>query len=153
MPKATLTHLLQLGFVASQFGGAADWSTASTGYLALILTDAGLWAEGEIGAAPYAAVSAGTRAFACIKKAELMWSSAELWTRRASFVDGNASVGLREGQYLERREYLAHADAAMAAARQAIADAQSALGQTPDIVGSAISVGCVEHGHFPLVTA
>lgn len=152
MPKATITDITNAGFRAEQFGSPADWLTASTGYVAVELARAGRWVEARIGATAYAAATAGTYLFDLLVQAETQLVASVLWRRRASYTDGNVVVGLQEGQYLERREYLAQADAAFAAAEQAISDALVESGAAAQIPGSGISVGHVETGRYDIAS-
>lgn len=106
MAKTTAAAIIAAGFAAEQFG--ADAVADFDAYLAPLIADAGTWAESAVGAAGYAAATSGI-ALLRLERAELCYCKAELWRRRAAVLDSNASGALQEGQYLERREYLAHA--------------------------------------------
>jgi hypothetical protein len=153
MSKATHQDIVDAGFRPEQFGKPADWSTATVGYVARLLAQCSRVAAQRIGEALYASIAADTLANDYLAKAEKYLAIEELWRRRAAFIDGAATVGNNGGQYLERREYLAHADSAKVAADQALADVQSLFGIEPDIPGSAVSVSVVEHGLYPPVAA
>lgn len=150
MSKAAITDIVNAGFRAEQFGNPADWATATTGYVAVELARAGRWAEARLGAAAYAAAVAGQYVFDLLVLAETHRTASALWRRRASFCDANISVGLQESQYMERREYLAHAAEADAAAEQAISDAIVENGGSVELPGTGISVGHVEVGAFSI---
>jgi hypothetical protein len=152
MPKATITDITNAGFRAEQFGSPADWLTASTGYVAVELARAGRWVEARIGATAYAAATAGTYLFDLLVQAETHKVASVFWRRRASYTDGNVLVGLQEGQYMERREYLKHAEDAEAAAEQALSDAIVEAGGTATLPGTGASFGHIETGRYPVAS-
>jgi hypothetical protein len=155
--KATAQDLIDEGFRATQFGAVAAFESD---YLPAALLPAELWARDSLGdaaydsATPIAATTALKYAAAQIRRAETMHAAATLWRRRAVAVDSNAVGGLTGFEAANRREYLGHADAAEALAREYLGDAASRLGvaladNTP---GSEISVGHVETGRFPVAS-
>lgn len=154
MPKATIQQLIDAGFTSQQFGSPADFTTATTGYLARVLLVASAWVSERLGAGIYAALVTTTdNAYVFAVQAEQYRAIAELWRRRAAFFDSAGRAGMQDTEYSERREYLAHAAEAQAMADAYLADAQSALALTPDIPGVGLSMLHVEHGAFPQVTA
>lgn len=147
MSKASAQDLIDAGFRAAQFGTPADFSV----YLAPLLADATVWVTDAIGSATYAAANDGIVALR-IKRAEICYVKAELWRRRASFIDGNAQSALEgsAGMYLDRREYLAHATEADACAQFNV-DLINNGGDT-QAIGSGVAMGYAETGPF-VVTA
>ena len=145
MAKVTLQQIIDAGFNALQFGTPADWGVASTGYVARLIAEAEAWLTAQVGASTYA-ITTGFIGYALVQ-AELCWCRAELWRRRASFIDANAQGALSDRSYLERREYLAHADAAMDCARDWLASAQSGA-IAPAGTGAVLVVA--ESGPFPV---
>lgn len=152
--KATPQDLVDEGFRATQFGVPAGFETD---FLPAALLPAELWARDALGDAAYdsatpAALTTPLKyAAAQIRRAETQHTAATLWRRRAAAVDSNAVGGLTGFEAANRREYLAHADAAEELARAYLGDAATRLGVLIDdnVPGSAISVGHVETGRFP----
>lgn len=141
--KATIQDVTDAGFRAAQFGTPADWETADTGYVARLLARASLWAQGEFGAAAYAAIATGTTQFEHLRSAELCWVSHHLWKRRAAFIDSNAASSLDRLAHADRKQYLEAAASAWECALSAIA---LAVGdRTP---GSAVVLTHVVSGPF-----
>lgn len=152
MAKATAQQLRDEGWRVEQFGGALD-ATGFTAYLTTVVTEAGRWAEHHIGTASYAGMAANSYVSDCVVRAELCFSAAKLWKRRASFFDAGVQQDLQSPAYAERREYLAHADQMMECANSALADALRAIGLPTDGLGadwSGMAVGAVETGPYPL---
>lgn len=145
MAKATAQHLKDAGFRPEQFGTPADFDA----YLAAILTDASTWVSDAVGDAVYAAATTGVTLLR-LKRAEICYTKAELWRRRAAFIDSNAQSGLEGGGgvYLERREFLAHAAEADTCAQYNV-DLVNTGGDAP-AVGSGVSMGYAETGPFPV---
>lgn len=150
MPKATVQDIKNDGWRSPQFGGGFADDAAFDAYLASVLAEAGNWASAAVGPAVYAALAAGWT-HDCIKRAELYHVAATLWKRRAVFADSAGTTSLQQGQYLERREYLTHAQQAMDCARAALGDALRALGIPADVLSDApaMSIGHVETGPWP----
>ena len=157
--KATTADLTAEGFRESQFGadaGAGSWA----GYLTAVLLRAECWARYKLGDAAYAsatsdaATSALLHAYHQIVIAETQYAASLLWERRTKFVDSGAAIGNQGLDYLNRREYIAHATAAMDAAEAALCEAALALGvEIGTIVdGSGVSVGHVETGRYPVAS-
>jgi hypothetical protein len=144
MAKVTIQQIEDAGFRAAQFGTPPDWSTAGTGYLARVIAAAEAWLVAEVGAETYA-VTAGFIGHA-LAQAELCWGKAELWKRRAAFLDANAQSSLDQRSYLERREYLAHGDAAMQCALDWLASARAG---TNTAAGGGYALAYIESGPFP----
>lgn len=149
-PKSTIQALQDEGFTADGFGSPADFDTAGTGYLARVLVLAGAWAAQRVGQAVYDATTAGY-AFQQLARAETLYASAVLWTRRIKFMDGAATAGLQADQYKVIQYLQKQADTAMQAAFDSVAEALRALGldaadATP---GSNLSTSTVETGRFP----
>lgn len=156
MPKAVIQDVLDEGFRPAQFGFADNATTGwndSDGYIDRVLSAAGRWTRDAIGLAAYDAVVDPSFAFDCLTRAEVCYSKTVLFKRRVAFLDSSGSVGMgaRDTQYLDRREMLAHADAAWDCAQAALADAIRATGGDPTtlIDGVGASVGHIETGGFP----
>lgn len=146
MPKVTIQDVTDAGFNAKQFGTPADWSTAGTGYVARLLADAETYVSDRVGSAAYAAAS-GAQALR-LKRAELCYAKAELWRRRAAFLDANAFTA-REGNPSaanERKSYLEHAMQAEECLLSNI-DLFTSEGDSTAL-GSGASLGSVETGPF-----
>jgi hypothetical protein len=97
MSKATVAHVVSLGFVAEQFGTPADFSV----YLQGPLDDVALRVRALVGASTYdAASSSGTDAqqlaFMRLKNAEMYLTAAELWRRIEIFERTRAVKGRGE---------------------------------------------------------
>lgn len=156
MAKATIQDVLDEGFRPAQFGLAdnatAGWNDAG-GYVDRVLQSAGRWARDALGADAYAAVVADTWPFDCLSRAEVCYCKTVLFKRRVAFLDssGSVSMGARDTQYVDRREMLAHADAAWQCAQDALAAAIRATGGDPAtlIDGVGASFGHIETGGFP----
>ena len=151
MPKATIQNVIDAGFRTAQFGTPADWSVAGSGYLARVLADAATTVEDRVGSAAYAAATSGAQ-FLRLARAELCWTKAELWRRRAAFLDSNAFTA-KEGNpsaAAERASYLKHAEAAEACYLSNIDLFET--GGDATALGSGASLGYVESGPFPRVT-
>jgi hypothetical protein len=115
MPKATIQYPLDHGFRAEQFGGPGDFETAGTGYLARVLQDAEALVRTNIGNLEYDAVTDDqSLAWLRLRRAEECAVRAELWSRRAAFIDGSSAQAMDKAAWQERREYLRSADAAAA---------------------------------------
>lgn len=148
MAKATIQNVKDEGFRPDQFSGL----TASfDAFLTDVVDEAGRWAEAMIGATLYAAQTAPSYAFDLIKRAELCYAVARLWKRRAGFFDASAHIGLESPEYLERREYLAHASGAYACALSVLGEAMRLLGLDPGVLSDvpAMATGMIETGRFP----
>lgn len=145
MPVAIITplDLTDAGFRAEQFGTPADWA-ANDGYLHRLIDRAEQWARGQLGAA-YDTIQAlpGTPQHERLRAAELCWASAELWNRRARFIDSNAVSSLERLVYLDRREFEAQSDRAMECARNAIAAIKG-----EGAWGTAAAVSIIETGPY-----
>lgn len=107
--KVTQQDIEDAGFRPAQFGTPDDWETADTGYIARLLKRAEVWARGRFGEAAYAALVAETVVYERVRSAELCWVSAQLWKRRAGFIDSNAASSMESLAYLDRREFEAQA--------------------------------------------
>lgn len=123
MPKVTVQQVKDAGFRAEQFGTSGAPSSTVTGanfdaYLAPVLADAETWASDIVGTAGYAAATGA--ALLRIRNAELCFVKAVLWRRRMAFVDSNTQSGLdgQSSEYLNRREFEAHARDADACAER-----------------------------------
>jgi hypothetical protein len=150
MPKATIQDVTDAGFRAEQFGTPADWATPATGYVARVLADAAVWVTDRVGATAYAAATAEAQPaqFLRLKRAELCAAKAELWRRRAAFLDANAFRAL-EGNpsaAAERTSYLAHAQAAEECMLNNLD--LFLTGGDATALGSGASIGHVESGPF-----
>lgn len=142
--KVTIANLKDCGFRKEQFGRSAD-AAGFDALLTEIVGEAGRWAEARIGASVYAAATTGVT-FDRLKLAEQYKASAELWRRRAAYIDGNATTGLEAAQYAERRQYFADAKSC-----DELADAWLAVAVSDnpaDVPGSALAVGLTETGLF-----
>jgi len=144
--KATIQDITDAGFRQEQFGTPDERENDSWagegGYLARVLVRASAWAAGRFGAG-YADVVAPSALFEHLRSAELCWVSAQLWKRRAGFIDSNAATSRDDMSYLNRREYEAQAERAMECAESYIC---LALGdRTP---GSAVVMTHVVSGPF-----
>lgn len=140
--KVSIQDIEDGGFRAEQFGTPLDWSEAGTGYLARVIERASAWARGRLGTAAYDAADAVTGEH--IRSAELCWVRAELWKRRAAFIDSNAASALDNLVHADRREFEAQAARAMECAEDNIA---LALGDG-SVAGSALAFVSVETGPY-----
>lgn len=114
MAKVTIQDVTDAGFRAEQFGTPSDFATQATGYIARIIVDAAIWVTAQVGSSVYAAATSGSIDELRLKRAELCYVKAELWRRRAAFLDANAFSAL-EGNpsaSAERSSYLKHASEA-----------------------------------------
>lgn len=150
--KATVADLQDEGFVDAQFGVPADFATPTTGYLARVLTSAGLWVEQKCGAAVYAAMPSGSYAEDCARKAEVQYASAELFRRRYSFVEGSAASASNKDQSMVLAELRKKAAEALQDATYWLGEACRAAGvdDAPLYDGSGLASGIVETGRYPL---
>lgn len=156
--KATAQDIVDEGFREELFGAPAGFFDT---WLPRLLLDAELWARLQIGDAAYdsAVVNAGTTplraAWSKLVQAEVHFAVSHIWRRRMVVVEANAVASLSGLEYLNRREYLAHSDDAMARAWAALREAGDHLGvAVPDAYeGSAIAVGHVETGRFPAASS
>jgi hypothetical protein len=148
MPKATIQNVKDEGFRTEQFGGIGATFDA---YLTPIVDEAGRWTEASLGASLYAAQTNPSRAFDLLKRAEVCYASATLWKRRAAFIDSGATHNMQAPQYLERREYLAHAQAAMDCATSSLSQVMGLLGVSTGALDGvpAFATGYIETGRFP----
>jgi len=151
MAKATVDNLRAEGWRKDQFGGDFALTSAFDDYLTSLLAEAGNWAAYRIGQPVYAALVIDYL-IDCVRRAELAYCAYRLWTRRASYSDSQAVGAFQDGQYLERREYLAHSTAAMAVAEAALAEVMRALGIDPaeQLGVPAFAIGHIETGPFTL---
>lgn len=150
MPQVTLQDVIDAGFKAEQFGTPSDWDTADTGYLARLIARAGIWAQGRLGDAAYAALVADTPEAEHVRTAELCWVRGHLWNRRAGFIDSNAVSALESLAYLDRREFEAQAARAFQCAEDNLVLVGAVL---PDPAGSAAAMTHVVTGPFARDTA
>lgn len=153
MPKVTIQDVTDAGFRALQFGTPVDWATPANGYLARVIADADIWISDRVGIAAYAAATLADQPaqFLRLKRAELCWVKAELWRRRAAFLDANAFSAL-EGNpsaSTERTSYLKHA---MEADECVLNNLELFYTDGDAIaVGSGASIGYVESGPYTRV--
>ena len=147
MAKVAIQQIIDAGFSSAQFGTPADWDVPATGYLARLIDDAAVWVAAKVGQPAYDAAVSGV-ALLRLTRAELCAAKAELWRRRAAFLDANAQSALdgANGEYLNRREYLSHANHADACA-QFWVDEFTSQGQAA-LEGSAVSLGHVVSGPY-----
>lgn len=148
MAKVAIQQIIDAGFSSTQFGTPADWDTPSTGYLARVIDEAALWAAAKVGQSAYDAAVDGVAKLR-LARAELCYVKAELWRRRAAFLDSNAQSALDggNGEYLNRREFLAHAEQADACAAFWIDEFTSA-GNGAALAGSGATLGYVATGPY-----
>lgn len=145
MGKVTIAQVTDDGFRAEQFGTPSDWATASTGYLARLIADAALWVARKIDSATYAAAS-GSLLYA-LRMAELCYCRAQLWKRRAAFLDSNAFTALEQGAAPERKQYLEQSEQAMQCALDWLASAEA--GGTDDVyTGTGAALVFTETGPY-----
>jgi hypothetical protein len=148
MAKATIQDITDAGFRAEQFGTPADWTTSGTGYLARLLTQAQTWVKGMVGADPYAAAASGSIAELRLRQAELCYAKAELWRRRAAFLDSNAFSAIEGNPSAarERESYLKQADSSDACAQFHI----DLFNNDGDVAasGSGVALGSAETGPY-----
>ena len=145
MAKVTIQDIKDAGFRAEQFGTPADWDVEPGGYLARLVSRAGIWASGRLGSAVYAAQAAGTPEYEYTRAAELCWVRGHLWNRRAGFIDSNAVSALDNLVHADRREFEAQAARAFECAEDNIA---FAAGTAPDFSGSAVALAYAVSGPF-----
>ena len=146
MAKVAIQDVTDAGFKPAQFGTPADWSTATTGYLARLIAEAEIYVSDRVGASDYAAATGAQ--LLRLKRAELCFVKAELWRRRAAFLDANAFTA-KEGNpsaASERRSYLEHA---MQAEECLLSNIDLFIsGGDSAALGSGASIGAVETGPF-----
>lgn len=153
MPKATILKLLDAGFRAEQFGTPPDFDTAGTGYLARVLEDSEALVRSNVGNLAYDSVQPDSAQIIRLRRAEECAARAELWARRAAFIDGSSVQAMDKAAWQERREYLRHADAA-AAECAAWLDAFLAGGESPgEAAVTGLSVGVAVSGPWPQAAA
>ena len=148
MAKATIQNVKDEGFRADQFSGLTATFDA---FLTEVVDEAGRWAAAMLGATAYAAQVAPSYGFDLVKRAEICFAASRLWKRRAGFFDANAHIGLESPEYIERREYLAHASGAYACALSVLGEAMRLLGLDPGVLSDvpAMATGMIETGRFP----
>jgi hypothetical protein len=153
-PKASVQDMKDEGFTASQFGSPADFDTATTGYLAKVLKSAGLWVEQKMGVATYAALPVGSYAEDCARQAEVGYATAELYRRRYTFVESNASSALAKDQAMVLTELRRRAAEALQTALYWLGEGMRASGVDDGAVydGSGLASGVVETGRYPSLT-
>lgn len=153
MGKASITDVVNDGWSTEGFGSPADWTTATTGYIALALADAATWCADRFGvdATAYNAISASTAVGVLLKRAELLYVAHLFWRRRARFFDSAATVQLIENKHLTIRQYSELSEQALVDAEQAISDALVANGEEAETPGSGLAVGYVQAGAFSAV--
>jgi hypothetical protein len=122
--KVSIQDIRDAGFRPEQFGSplgseADGWDTPG-GYLERLITRAEAWARGRYGAG-YDAVPAGSPTEEHLRAAELCWSSAQLWRRRAAYIDSNAASALENLIYRDRLAFEEQAANAMQCADEAMA--------------------------------
>src|SRR5690606_1921985 len=93
---------------------------AWTAYISRLLARVELWAKGRFGEG-YDTVPSTSPQHEHLRAAELCWASAQLWKRRAAFIDSNAASSLERMAYLDRREFEDQAARAMACAEEHMA--------------------------------
>lgn len=149
MPKVTIQDVTDAGFRAEQFGTPADWDTATlpaVSYLDRIIADAATYVADRVGADAYAA-AAGAQALR-LKRAELCWVKAELWRRRAAFLDSNAFSAL-EGNPSASTERKSYEAQALSAEECVLNNIDLFLsGGDSTALGSGAAMGHVESGPF-----
>ncbi len=148
MAKATIQNVKDEGFRADQFSGLTATFDA---FLTEVVDEAGRWAAAMLGTTAYAAQVSPSYGFDLVKRAEICFAASRLWKRRAGFFDANAHVGLQSPEYLERREYLAHAERAWQCALDILAEAMRYLGLDPGALADvpAMATGMIETGRYP----
>lgn len=151
-PKATSDDLLDEGFMPMQFGKSSDAEFKT--YLDKVLVSAGLWVEAKCGASLYAAMPGGSYAEDCARKAEVAYASAELFRRRYTFVEANASSALAKDQAMVLAELRKKAADAVQDASYWLGEALRAIGvdDTGLYAGTGLSSGVVETGRYPLTS-
>ena len=106
MAKVEPQQLQDAGFREAQFGTPDDF----TAYLNNVIADAEALVRLNVGRAAYDAVTdAASVDYTRLSNAVRCAAKAELWMRRAAFIDSNAVQGMDNTAYLNRREYLQHA--------------------------------------------
>lgn len=153
MGKASITDVVNDGWSTEGFGSPADWTTATTGYIALALADASTWCADRFGvdATAYNAIVATTAVGVRLKRAELLYVAHLFWRRRARYFDSAATVQLVENKHLTIRQYSELSEQALVDAEQAISDALVANGEEAETPGSGLAVGYVQAGAFSAV--
>lgn len=139
MPKATPSQISRLGFAPAQFGAPDDWLAAG-GYVAEILDSVAEFVRDEVGGTAYD--GAAGLLLQRITEAEKAFCAAELWRRRAAFLDASANLGNSDSAFLAVREYYSNADR----------EEQRALALLAKAAGRALTggmaVGVVVSGRF-----
>lgn len=153
MSKATIQYLIDSGFRAEQFGQDTAFADADP-YLQRVLDDAEGLVRINIGNDAYdATTDEESLQYRRLVRAEEEASKAELWSRRAAFIDGSAAQAMDKSVYQERAEYRRAASAAQAAASAWI-DAFLAGGEGPGEASmTGLSVGTVVSGPYAQVAS
>lgn len=137
--KASIQDITDAGFRAAQFGTPADWEAEPDGYLDRLLARAEVWSRGAF-TGNYDATTqvAHPTAFERLRSAELCWCSAQLWKRRAAFIDANAVSSLENLAYRDREEFEKQAERAWQCALDKMAEANGdiATGTGAALVGA-----------------
>ena len=115
MAKATVQDIERIGFSSTQFGSPADWSTES-GYLDALLDGVALEVREAVGAGTYDGAGVGSFTEYRITEAEKYLASAELWRRRAVFIERASITGQRDDTVGEQERCYRNAAAAEDAA-------------------------------------
>lgn len=139
MPKVDLQYIQDSGFRAEQFGTPDAWDL----YVKRLTADAEAWVRSRVGASVYASPDAFVSR--CLVEAERCWCRAELWRRRAAFLDSNAFTAMGPSAAAERRTYHDQAAAAQTCAEDWVA---SALAGQNVGAGNGVSLATIETGPF-----
>lgn len=145
MSIAQIADVTAYGFRDEQFGTPGDWSD-SGGYIDTILEDAKSWARPAVGSSVYdTAESAGSGSnWQAIRQAEKYFTVAELYRRRAAWVDSAAFSSENEAQTALIEQYEKSAKRYDDMAKQALARVS---GGDPTS-GSGLAVSHVETGPY-----
>ena len=148
--KITAQDIDDAGFKPAQFGMASaspnNWAepTAAKPYIDRLLGRVEAWARGRF-TGDYDATATTTLTGERLRAAELCWASAQLWKRRAAFIDANAVSSMDNLAYLDRREFEAQATRAFECADDNLALAN---GGEDNIAGTGAALAAAESGPF-----
>lgn len=145
MAKAAAADLIAMGFAAAQFGKPPDFA-AGGGYLEDVIDGAAAEVIEAVGQTVYDAASGVV--LARLAKAEKYLAAAELWTRRAAFLDADQSISRDDNAIAAQQASF------LKLAERATTQAEWSLTQVSGVsMDGGFGQDVVESGPFPAVSA